>query len=179
MKTIKCKKCPKVIEAYTSNQAEHLLQQHMLKHERELKNDKKKIKVYAYVCADPFHIGHLIHLQNSKALGDYLIVGVLTDKAVMEKKQKPVFSFKERFALMKAIGCVDEVVAQNTYSPIPNLKKLKPDIHAESTSHKPEDIKETKNIMDKIKGKVIVMPYYKGQSSTAIKEIIQKQWKKN
>lgn len=178
MEVINCKKCNKVIEAYTISQAEHLMQQHMWKHERDEKNDKKQIKVYAYVCADPFHIGHLIHLQNSKALGDYLIVGVLTDEAVMERKQKPVFSFKERFALMKAINCVDEVVAQDTYSPIPNLMKLKPDIHAESTSHKPEDIKETEKVMKEIGGKVKVMPYYKDQSSTAIKEAIKTKWKK-
>jgi len=38
-----CKKCGKVIEGYTKNHVEHLMQQHNLKHEREekKKNDKK------------------------------------------------------------------------------------------------------------------------------------------
>lgn len=177
MKIKICAKCSRKIEGYTPNQVEHLMQQHMLKHDREAKG-KSNIKVYAYVCADPFHIGHLIHLQNSKALGDYLIVGVLTDEAVMERKPKPIFSFKERMALIKGIGCVDEAVVQDTYSPLPNLRKLKPDIHAESTSHKPEDIKEAEKVMKEIGGKVIVMPYYEGQSSTAIKDKIKSSWKK-
>ena len=30
-----CKKCGKVIEGYTENHVEHLMQQHNLKHERE------------------------------------------------------------------------------------------------------------------------------------------------
>ena len=43
------------------------------------------IVVYAYVCGDILHEVHLLQLENAKALGDKLIVGVLTDKAVMEK----------------------------------------------------------------------------------------------
>ena len=182
METKNCTKCDKVIEGYNSNQVEHLMQQHMLKHEREnnlkIQIEKEKIVVYAYVCADPFHIGHLIHLQNSKALGDKLIVGVLTDEAVMERKQKPVYSFKERIEIIRAIKCVDEVIPQTTYSPLPNALKLKPNILSESTSHKPEDIKEAEKIMAGIGGKVKVMPYYDGQSSTAIKEKIKTQWTK-
>ena len=32
---MKCKKCGKIIEGYTKNHVEHLMQQHNLKHERE------------------------------------------------------------------------------------------------------------------------------------------------
>jgi len=39
-----CKKCGKVIEGYTKNHVEHLMQQHNLKHEREEKNASKKYK---------------------------------------------------------------------------------------------------------------------------------------
>ncbi len=45
---------------------------------------------YAYVVADLIHIGHLKHLQACQGLCDKLIVGVLTDGAVMEKKVKPI-----------------------------------------------------------------------------------------
>ena len=50
--------------------------------------------VYAYVCGDILHEGHLLFLENAKALGDKLIVGVLTDEAVMEKKARPALSFR-------------------------------------------------------------------------------------
>lgn len=42
MEKQECKKCGKVIEGYTENHVEHLMQQHNLKHERE---DKKKWKM--------------------------------------------------------------------------------------------------------------------------------------
>lgn len=134
------------------------------------RNDKI---VYAYVCGDIIHIGHITHLLNSKGAGDKLYVGVLTDEAVMERKQKPVFSFKERMDLIRNLKCVDVVVPQNTYSPLDNIRTIKPDILAESTSHKPEDIKTAEEVMKEIGGRVIVMPYYSEQSSTAIKDKIR------
>lgn len=42
MEQLKCKKCEKIIEGYTSNHVEHLMQQHMLVHERSKKKVKKE-----------------------------------------------------------------------------------------------------------------------------------------
>lgn len=131
---------------------------------------------YAYVVADIFHIGHLKHLQRCKKFCDILIVGVLTDKATMEKKQKPITSYKERLEIVKNIKCVDKAIMQKTYSPLSNVQKLKVDILFESVSHTKEAIKDAKKIMEGTKVKVIVMPYYKAQSSTAIKLKILKEY---
>lgn len=123
--------------------------------------------VYAYVCGDIVHEGHLVFLENAKKLGDKLIVGVLTDEAVMEKKPKPLVSFRERIRLIQALKCVDCAVPQNEYSPLNNLKAIQPDIHIESTSHIGNPyLKELKNIF---KGRIVMLPYYTEQSSSAIK----------
>jgi len=63
--------------------------------------------VYAYVCGDILHKGHVLHLKNSKKFGDLLIVGILTDDAIMEKKPKPTMSFDERMFLVNELKCVD------------------------------------------------------------------------
>lgn len=128
------------------------------------------IIVYAYVCGDILHKGHIEHLKNCKALGDKLIVGVLTDEAVMEKKPKPTMNFDERFDLIRNIKYVDVVVAQYTYSPLDNVKALKPDILAEATDHKEQSANE---FIESIGGRVIVMPYYPNHSSTNVKNIIR------
>ena len=122
---------------------------------------------YAYVCGDPFHVGHLNHLESCKALCDELVVGVLTDKAVMEKKPRPIIPFHERLRIIQALKCVDLTVAQSTYSPMNNALMMA-DVLFESTSHDPKDIEMYKSAM-----KVIVMPYYTEQSSTKIKERIK------
>ena len=132
---------------------------------------------YTYVVADLIHIGHLKHLQACKSLCDKLIVGVLTDGATMEKKPKPIISFGERLELVKSIKFVDVAVKQETYSPLPNVKQLQPDILFESTSHAPEAIKKGRETIKEIGGRVIVMPYFAGQSSTEIKNKILKKWK--
>lgn len=134
-----------------------------------------KIVVYAYICGDILHKGHLYHLKNAKSIGNFLIVGVLTDEAVMEKKNKPVICFEERIELIKELRMIDIAVPQYTYSPYSNLKDLKPDILAESTSHDEELINQGKKYMQEIGGKVIVFSYYPDQSSTNIKNKIKEK----
>ena len=130
--------------------------------------------VYAYVCGDILHEGHLLQLENAKALGDKLIVGILTDEAVMEKKKAPIISFAQRLRLVQAIGCVDVVVPQHDYSPITNVKSLGVDILMESASHLGNDyLKDLKDL----DVRVIMTPYYPGQSSTDIKNKIKGELK--
>lgn len=133
--------------------------------------------VYAYVCGDILHIGHLTHLLNSKAMGDKLIVGVLTDKAIMEKKQKPIFEFERRMELIRNLKCVDGVIPQNEYSPLTNVKMLNPDILMESESH--IDYSYIELLKKEFKGRIIFTPYYNGTSSTDIKNKIKKDWEGN
>ncbi len=131
---------------------------------------KRKIVGYAYVCGDIVHRGHLLHLNNCKALCDILIVGVLSDKAVMEKKQKPIVPLDERLELISNLKCVDVAVCQSQYSPLLNCKDIRPDILFESTSHKEMP---ANNFIKSINGIVMVLPYFEGQSSTKIKENIR------
>ena len=131
--------------------------------------------VYSYYVLDIVHKGHLEMMKNAKAVAGEdgkLIVGILTDEAVMEKKKKPVLSFDERVELARAIKYVDVVVAQETYSPLPNVKKIKPDILMESSSHEERDVEEAREVMVSMKGRVIVIPYYPSKSSSGIKQAI-------
>jgi len=120
---------------------------------------------YAYVVGDIIHEGHLLHLENCKALCDRLIVGVLTDEAVMEMKPPPIIPFEQRVQLIKGLQCVDAAVTQDKYSPLINVLELRPDILFESTSHDKEDFPG-------FRGRVVCMPYYPSESSTRIKERI-------
>ena len=92
----------------------------------------------------------------------------------MEKKPKPVISLEERMDLAAAIKYVDVVVAQETYSPLPNIMKIKPDVLMESPSHNQEEIDKTREFMEGIGGRVIILPYFTSQSSTNIKNSIKK-----
>lgn len=136
---------------------------------------KKKKVVYAYVVADLFHIGHLKHLERAKKYGDYLIVGVLTDEATMEKKPRSIIPENERYLIIDALKIVDKVVWQEEYSPLRNIQKIKPDVLMESTSHKEQP---ANNYVLSYGGKIIQSPYYEKQSSTLIKKKIIENGKK-
>jgi len=128
---------------------------------------------YAYVVGDILHFGHIQHLKNCKALCDKLIVGVLTDKSCMEKKPKPIISFKERIELVSELKSVDAVVAQKKYSPVENIESIRPNILFESDSHNEKILKNSKKWVELYGGRMIVMPYFPLQSSTKIKEKIR------
>ena len=131
--------------------------------------------VYSYYVLDLIHTGHLYYMKQAKAIAgkDGLsIVGILTDKATMENKKKPLLPLSERIELAQAVKYNDVVIAQDTYSPIENIKRLIPDIVLESSSHSDKEIQNTTNCVEGIRGKVIIIPYtdaYKF-SSTSIKK---------
>ena len=112
---------------------------------------------------DIVHKGLLNMMRSAKAMAGKdgkLIVGILTDEAVMEQKPKPILSFDERFELASALIYPDIVIPQDTYSPLPNLKKIKPDVLMESTSHDENEVEKAKRFMGSIDGKVVVLPYF-------------------
>jgi len=137
-----------------------------------MKDDK--VIVYAYVCGDILHRGHILHLKNSKKMGDILIVGVLTDEAVMEKKDKPIISFEERLEMVSSLEYVDAAVPQDDYAPWKNVRNIKPDILMESESHDDNILNGSREVVDSIGARLIITPYYSLQSSTTIKNKIKK-----
>lgn len=73
------------------------------------------IKVITYGTFDLLHEGHYRLLQRAKALGDYLIVGVTTEKYDMERgKLNVVDSLMTRIENVKKTGFVDEVIIEET-----------------------------------------------------------------
>ena len=121
---------------------------------------------YAYVVGDLLHVGHLLHLQNCKHVCDRLVVGILTDEAAMEKKDRPIVSFDDRIRLVSQLKPVDAAIPQITYSPLTNLLEIRPDILFECQRHEQRKY-------PKFDGRIMSMPYYPGRSSTAIKEKIR------
>ena len=133
--------------------------------------------VYAYVVGDLWHIGHKRFLQQAKALGDYLIVGVLTDEATMAYKRKPIIPFAERLELVKDSKQVDEVVAQDNVDPTDNLR-ARPDVGIVVHAHYPGEVlvhwQSACEYMEAVGKRAVRLNYYPGQSTTKIIERIRK-----
>lgn len=73
-------------------------------------DESKPVRVYADIVGDLFHIGHVEFFKQAKALGDHLIIGVLSDQDVNSYKRVPILTLQERVAVIQACKYVDEVV---------------------------------------------------------------------
>lgn len=81
---------------------------------------------------DILHPGHVRYLQEARALGDVLIVGIDSDESVRRNKGagQPVNPEQERAELVAALECVDAVVVVHEDSPDAIIRLLQPDILA-------------------------------------------------
>lgn len=61
---------------------------------------------------DILHYGHVIFLKKAKALGDYLIVAIESDKRVKDIKGpgRPIHNQEQRKEILESLRFVDEVV---------------------------------------------------------------------
>lgn len=71
---------------------------------------EKQIRVYADISGDLFHSGHIEFFKKAKALGNYLIIGVLSDETISSYKRQPILSLEERVKAIEACSYVDEVI---------------------------------------------------------------------
>ena len=133
-----------------------------------------QVTVYAYVCADLIHVGHKRALEQAKMLGDILIVGVLTDDAIIAYKRKPIIPFDERLEMVQALRCVDFAVKQTTLDPTENLMRIQPDIvvHGDDWG----DDFPGAEYMRSIGKKAIRIKYTSGISTTEIIERIKQRY---
>lgn len=141
---------------------------------------KKNKIVYAAGVFDLLHVGHIRYLENAKSLGDFLVVGVVTDSGVQKyKKFKPVLPLEQRVEMVKALKCVDCVLVQKETDPTRELKLLKvrdlsPDIMVRADDF--VGVPPGSEYIKSIGGKVVRVPYCKEVSSTIIKKKIKEGW---
>ena len=132
-------------------------------------------KVYIGMTADIMHPG-LIHIINEATKYGDVIVGLLTDKAIAEHKRLPYLTYEQRKEVVENIKGVSEVIPQEEWSYVDNLKRIRPDyiIHGDDWKNGPlREIREQVfEVMNEQGGKVIEIPYTKGiKSSSLDKEI--------
>ncbi|XP_060172251.1 ethanolamine-phosphate cytidylyltransferase-like isoform X2 [Lycium barbarum] len=80
------------------------------------KHEKKRVRVYMDGCFDLMHYGHANALRQAKALGDELVVGVVSDEEIIATKGPPVLCMEERLALVSGLKWVDEVISSAPYA---------------------------------------------------------------
>nr|WP_303932837.1 phosphoenolpyruvate mutase [Treponema denticola] len=128
-------------------------------------------KVYLGLTADIIHPG-IINIINEGAKHGQLIIGLLTDSAIVSHKRLPYLTYEQRKQVVENIKGVSEVIPQEDWSYIPNLKKLKPDFIIHGDDWKSGSLSKIRDevieVMKEWGGEVIEVPYTKGINSSAL-----------
>jgi len=83
---------------------------------KKAKNKKRPVRVYMDGCFDMMHYGHANALRQARALGDELVVGVVSDEEIQTNKGPTVMSMQERVAMVSAVKWVDEIIEAVPYA---------------------------------------------------------------
>ena len=125
-------------------------------------SDIKKKLIYVGIATDAINDGHINLLKKAKKLGD-VMVGLFTDKAIMQYKNLPYLNYEQRHKIVSSIKFVDYVVAQDDDNYIKNLNKYKPDLVLHGNSWKQKNfVKIKSDIIKTLKkwgGKLLEVKY--------------------
>ncbi|MCD7892802.1 MAG: phosphoenolpyruvate mutase [Erysipelotrichaceae bacterium] len=129
-------------------------------------NEIENRTVYMCFSTDIIHSGHIEIIKKARKLGK-LIIGVLSDEAVISYKRFPLLPYSERKSMIENINGVYKVVEQKTLSYKDNLEKYHPDyiVHGDDwlTGFQKPIRDEVTSILSSYGGKLVEYPYAKDE----------------
>lgn len=129
--------------------------------------------IFTNGCFDILHVGHTRYLKEAKALGDYLIVAINSDRSVRGIKgdKRPIVPQEERAELLASLEPVDFVTIFDELDPYNAIKALQPDFLVKGGDWGEGEIIGS-DIVEAGGGEVVRVRYVEGASTTNIVEKI-------
>lgn len=125
-------------------------------------HDTENRTVYMCFSTDRIHTGHISIIKRAEKLGK-LIIGVLSDEAIISYRRFPLLPFSERKALFEHIVGVYQVIEQKELNYKKNLEKLQPDyvVHGDDwrTGFQKPIRDEVVSVLASYGGKLVEFPY--------------------
>ncbi len=125
--------------------------------------------VFTNGCFDILHIGHIRYLQEAAKLGDILVIGLNSDASVKRLKgdERPVNCEADRAELLSALGFIDYVVVFDEDTPYELISVIQPDVLVKGGDYAPDEV-VGKDIVERNGGKLVILPFVDGKSTTGI-----------
>lgn len=143
---------------------------------REAWRHDNRTVVWTNGCFDLLHLGHVRNLQEARAQGDLLIVGVNADRSVRAIKGpgRPIQNENERAEMLASLVCVDYVTIFGDATPIAAIGLIQPDVHCKGGDYannaKPIPERET---VEGNGGRLHFLQFHSGFSTTGLIERIR------
>lgn len=133
--------------------------------------------VFTNGCFDLLHLGHVRYLQEARAEGDFLVLGLNNDAGVRALKGagRPLVPEQERAEILAALNCIDYITIFGEPTAGPLVHLLQPTIYvkggdyANAGSNQPDSsrLPEAK-IVQEYGGSVRLIPYLPHHSTTEL-----------
>jgi D-beta-D-heptose 7-phosphate kinase/D-beta-D-heptose 1-phosphate adenosyltransferase len=140
-----------------------------MKEEAERAKKEGKKVVFTNGCFDILHQGHVRYLSEAKKCGDYLIVGLNSDRSVrsIKGKNRPFIPEGARAELLAALCFVDGVVIFDEEDPLAIIKYIQPQVLVKGADWAEDDIIGAE-LIKKTGGEVKRIPLVPGISTSDI-----------
>ncbi|MCX7933837.1 MAG: adenylyltransferase/cytidyltransferase family protein [Planctomycetota bacterium] len=136
---------------------------------REQYRREKRTVVWTNGCFDILHAGHAKYLEEAKALGDILIVGLNADRSVAALKgpERPYVPQEARLALLSALACVDHVILFEAERCTAELEAIQPDIYVRGGDYTLATVDPgERQAVEKAGGRIAFIPLWPGLSTS-------------
>ena len=145
--------------------------------------DRGYTVVFTNGCFDLLHLGHVQYLQEAKALGDVLVVGLNSDASVTRLKGplRPLVPAMERAQVMAALRSVDFLTIFEEDTAENLIAALRPDIYVKGGDYEVNSgasvptskvLPEAATVQS-YGGRIQLIPFLPGHSTTGlIKKIV-------
>lgn len=140
----------------------------------DLQKRNKKI-VFTNGCFDIIHAGHVKYLEDARALGDVLIVGMNSDSSVKRIKDssRPIIPEEERAIVLSGLNSISYIILFKEDTPYNLIKNIKPEILVKGGDWKSEQIVGSDIVLSN-GGEVKSLMFRNGISTTEIINRIKK-----
>lgn len=139
-----------------------------------LRREGRKI-VFTNGCFELLHVGHLRYLGRAGACGDFLVIGLNSDRSVREIKgpSRPVIPVDQRAEVLAGLEVVDAVVVFDQPNPLELIIALEPDVLVKGGDWPIEKIVGRQEVEAR-GGRVLNIPLTPGVSTTRLIDRIVK-----
>jgi D-beta-D-heptose 7-phosphate kinase/D-beta-D-heptose 1-phosphate adenosyltransferase len=146
-----------------------LLTREALAEEMETRRRLGQRIVFTNGCFDVIHAGHVAYLQEARAQGDLLVVGLNSDESVRRLKgaDRPVNPVDARAHVLAGLHAVDYVSIFAEPTPLELIETVRPNVLVKGADYRKDEVVGAE-FVESYGGRVYLAPLREGYSTTRI-----------
>jgi len=126
--------------------------------------------VFTNGCFDLLHAGHVRYLNDARALGDALVVGLNSDSSVraLKGEGRPLNTQEDRAEVLSALRSVDAVVVFDGERATSLIEAIRPHVYAKGGDYTVDSLNaEERAALQKSSSEIRILPLVPGRSTTS------------